>query len=158
MEGVGDYQPSLQYYIGNTPGKASLEVIKKVLVKCSEPLLTDAGAGPLEVEDVELLTLEDNPRTKCWRVVVPYKFMSLMENPVLYPEGWRHRRFFGTRKAKDKDDKNKNKKLRLEGNVVDEIMKEVEAQKDDVLDRHTQELESGGQSPAAGVGSVDNTC
>ena len=28
---VGDLNPSLQYYIGNTPGKATDEIIKKVL-------------------------------------------------------------------------------------------------------------------------------
>ena len=109
VDGVGEYQPSLQYYIGNTPAKANSEVIKKVLAKCSEPLLT---GDILQVEDIELLTLEDNPRTKCWRVVVPYKYMSMMDNAELYPEGWRHRKFFGSRKAKDQ-----NKKPRMEENI-----------------------------------------
>jgi hypothetical protein len=77
VDGVGVYQPSLQYYIGNnTPGKANSEVIKKVLAKCSEPLLT---GDILQVEEIELLT-------KCWRVVVLYKYMSLMDNAELYPE------------------------------------------------------------------------
>ena len=152
VEGVGDYQPSVQFYIGNTPGKAIPEVIKKVLAKCSEPLLTD---GPLEIEEIELLTLEDKPRTKCWRIVVPYKFLSLMENPELYPVGWRHRRFFGSRKARDN-----TKQPRLEGNVVDEIMREVEQEKENVLDRHRQKLGSdshdvsGGQASGSGVGSM----
>ena len=68
-----------------------------------------------------MLTLEDNPRTNCWRVVVPYKYISLMENAELYPEGWRHRKFFGSRKAKDK-----NKKPRMEENIVEEIMQDME--------------------------------
>ena len=133
VDGVGDYQPSLQYYIGNTPGKASKDVIKKVLQKCSEPLL--AGGEPLEVEELELLTQVDNPRTKCWRIVVPYKFMSLMENPELYPEGWRHRRFFGTRKVQEK-----SKQPRLDNNVVDDIMKEVEQERLLVIERQEQDL------------------
>ena len=117
VEGVGDYQPSLQYYIGNTPGKATAEVIKKVLSKCSVPLTEGA---PLEVEDVELLTQGDNPRTKCWRVVVPYQHMTLMENPELYPEGWRHRKFFGSRKVQET-----NKQPRLGGSIVDEVMNQM---------------------------------
>ena len=66
---------------------------------------------------------------------MPYKFMSLMENPELYPEGWRHRRFFGTRKVHDK-----NKQPRLEVSVVDEVMKEVEQERQLVQDRHEQDL------------------
>ena len=143
VDGVGDYQPSLQYYIGNTPGKASPEVIKKVLAKCSEPLLTE---GQLEIEEIELLTLEDNPRTKCWRIVVPYKHMSLMENPELYPEGWRSRKFFGSRKGKDK-----NKNQRLDGDVVDEIMREVENE-----DRKRNGSQSGSHSQTDGSSGVGN--
>ena len=147
VDGVGDYQPSLQYYIGNTPGKANADVIKKVLDKCAEPLL--AGGEPLEVEEVELLTQVENPRTKCWRIVVPYKFMSLMENPELYPEGWRHRRFFGTRKIQDK-----NKQPRLDRNVVDEVMKEVENERQHVLDRQGQDLAGVELAASADHGNV----
>ena len=67
--------------------------------------------------------------------------MSLMENPELYPEGWRHRRFFGSRKAREK-----NKKARTEENVVDEIMKEVEKEKEELLDRHKLEARSDGHN------------
>ena len=43
MEDVGELQPSLQYYIGNTPGKANEDVIKKVLERCAAPLLEDSS-------------------------------------------------------------------------------------------------------------------
>ena len=135
VEGVGDYQPSLQYYVGNTPGKAGPEVIKKVLAKCSEPLLSD---GPLQVEDIELLTQVENPRTKCWRIVVPYKYMSVMENPELYPDGWRYRKFFGSRKIHEK-----NKQPRLDDNIVDTVMKEVESERLELLERQNQDSKSG---------------
>jgi hypothetical protein len=142
VDGVGDYQPSLQYYIGNTPGKASPEVIKKVLSKCSEPLLT---GDVLEVEEMELLTQGDNPRTKCWRIVVPYKYMTLMENPELYPQGWRHRKFFGSRKIQEK-----NKQPRLDGDVVDQVMREVEEDRVNMQKRQRQELERDIQNVATG--------
>ena len=126
VEGVGDYQPSLQYYVGNTPGKASSDVIKKVLEKCSEPLISD---GQLVVEDIELLTQVENPRTKCWRIVVPYKYKNVMENPELYPDGWRYRKFFGSRKVQERA-----KHPRIEGSIVEAVMKEVEKDRLEVLE------------------------
>ena len=67
VDEVGDLHPSVQYYIGNTPGKADESVIRKVLEKCSVPLLERAD-GPLVIEKVQLLTREQDPRTKCWRI------------------------------------------------------------------------------------------
>ena len=43
VEDVGELQPSLQYFIGNTPGKANEDVIKKVLERCAAPLLEDSS-------------------------------------------------------------------------------------------------------------------
>ena len=63
--------------------------------KCSDNLNFD---GNFEVVDIELLTLDENPRSKCWRVAVPYKCKDLM-----LPCGWWTRRFFGGRgKISDK--------------------------------------------------------
>ena len=85
IEEVGELQPSLQYYIGNTPGKANEEIIRKILEKCAAPLLEDTR-GPLIIESVHCLTKDPDPRTKCWRVVVPPGFKDIMENSLLYPE------------------------------------------------------------------------
>ena len=54
------------------------------------------------VEKVELLTEEVNPRTKCWKVVVPFRFKGVMEKDEVYPVGWKHRMFFGSRNSRDK--------------------------------------------------------
>ena len=96
LDDLGECQPSLQYYISNTPGHSTDELIKKVLEKCSAPLLKDQAR--LTVNKVECLTKEEEPRTRCWKVEVPFKFKSLMETDELYPEGWRHRKFFGDRR------------------------------------------------------------
>ena len=94
VEDVGELQPSLQYFLGNTPGKASDDVIRKVLVRCAEPLMDDTR-GPLVIESVNCLTKDTEPRTRCWRIVVPPRFKDIMENSLLYPEGWRFREFVG---------------------------------------------------------------
>ena len=113
--------PSLQYYIGNTPGKATDEVIKKVLQRCAVPLMSDDAA--LVIESVQCLTKDLDPRTRCWRVVVPHKFKEVMENNLLYPEGWKYREFVGifrnsTRPAK---------KIKVADNaIVDQVMAEAE--------------------------------
>ena len=94
VEEFGALQPSLQYYIGNTPGKANEEAIRKVLERCAAALLDDER-GQLVIESVHCLTKETDPRTKCWRVVVPPRYKDIMENSELYPEGWRFREFVG---------------------------------------------------------------
>ena len=46
VDDVGELHPPLQYYIGNTPGKADETLIRKVLERCAVPLL-DTAEGPL---------------------------------------------------------------------------------------------------------------
>ena len=71
--------------------------------------------------------------------------MTLLENPELYPQGLRHMKFFGSRKIQEK-----NKQPRLEGIVVDEVMREVEEDRMDMQERQIQELESDSQNVATG--------
>ena len=121
VEEVGDLNPSLQYYIGNTPGKATDEVIKKVLQRCAVPLMQDDG--PLEIESVHCLTKDTDPRTRCWRVVVPHKFKEVMENSELYPEGWKYREFVGIFRNSPRA----AKKIKVADNaIVDQVMAESE--------------------------------
>ena len=147
VEDVGDLHPSLQYYIGNTPGKASGDVIKKVLERCAIPLL-QGEEGPLVIESVE-------PRTRCWRIVVPYKFKDLMENSMLYPEGWRYREFVGIFKNPSVSAK---KIRRNDNSIVDQVMGESEQeqsrdQKLQNLQKELQLLRQQGTTgqPVAGV-------
>ena len=121
VEDVGDLHPSLQYYIGNTPGKATDEVIKKVLERCAVPLLQDED--PLVIESVHSLTKDPDARTRCWRIVVPHKFKDIMENNLLYPEGWKYREFVGIFRNTSKA----AKKIRIsENTIVDHVMAESE--------------------------------
>ena len=113
-------QPSAQYFIGNTPGNASEDVIKKVLEKCSESLIDNND--PLIIESVHCLTKDPEPRTRCWRVVVPHRFKGIMENDALYPEGWRYREFIGIFRNSSRG----TKKQRTDGgNIVDQVMSEA---------------------------------
>ena len=138
VEDVGDLHPSLQYYIGNTPGKADESIIRKVLVKCAAPLL-EPDAAPLVIDKVQLLTREQDPRTKCWRVEVPFKFKSIMENSMLYPEGWRYREFVGNLRASPPGTAAKRFSGN-ENNVVDQVMHEEEQKKQSEISRLKQEV------------------
>ena len=92
VEDGGEAAP-LEYYVGNTTPRASPEIIKAVLVKCAAQLTKD-----LEVLEVKCLTNGiENPRTKSWKVKVPYKYKELMEMNELYPIGWTYRKFFAPR-------------------------------------------------------------
>ena len=82
---------------------------------------------------------------------MPHKFMSLMENPELYPQGWRSRKFFGSRKGKDK-----NKKQCLGMDVVDQIMREVENEdkQDSVPQSGAQGHEEQTELPTGGTSNT----
>ena len=83
----------IQFYIGNTFGSSEMETIINVLTKSAQNVDKDVK---FEVIDVELLTKEQNPRSKCWKVVVPHHCKAIMERPDMFPPGWRHRRFYGS--------------------------------------------------------------
>ena len=44
---------------------------------------------------MNLMTKEQNTRTRVWRIVVPYKYKEVMQDDRLYPSGWHHREFEG---------------------------------------------------------------
>ena len=72
---------------------------------------------------MEFLTKEQNPRTKCWKVVVQLRFKNMMEKDNVYPAGWKHRPFFGSRNTRDK-------KPRVDqgNNVEQQVLMEQEQQ------------------------------
>ena len=69
-----------------------------------------------------LLTKEENPRSKCWKVRVPYKFKEVMEKDELYHAGWTHRKFFGARNSNSKQ-----KQPRLDDPIEQDIAEQVAA-------------------------------
>ena len=150
LDDIGEYQPSQQFYVSNTPGHSTKDLIIKVLEKCSAPLL--CGGSVLTVLDVECLTKEEEPRTKCWKVVVPFKFKDLMEKDELYPEGWRHRKFFGGRKISDQ----KKKQPRLEDPRLKEAEEELEKERIEVQKRQEDELKKLEDEKAASEMQVEN--
>ena len=99
VEGVGEYIAPAEFYIGNTDSRTNENIIKTVLTRCAAAV---EGGEDLTIEKVELLTKEENPRTKCWKVVVPFRYKGIMEKDEVYPTGWKHRTFFGSRNAREK--------------------------------------------------------
>ena len=108
----------VDYYVGNTTPRATSEIIQSVLLKCAKGLEKDTMFSVVEVS--QLATHLLNPRTKCWKVSVPYKYKDLMEKDELYPPGWTHRKFFGARQAKE----NTAKQARTDDQIVNEVLKE----------------------------------
>ena len=84
----------VEIYVSNTSNTSDKESIIKVLETTASKIEDTVG---FKVINAELLTKDLNPRTKCWKVSVPYKFRELMENDELYPAGWRYRKFFASR-------------------------------------------------------------
>ena len=87
----------VEFYVGNTTPAANVDIIKAVLIKCAKAVHTDTEFNVLKVE--QLAKHIENPRTKCWKVVIPYKFKDLLEKDEMYPSGWCHRKFFAPRSS-----------------------------------------------------------
>ena len=85
-------------------------------------------------------------------MVVPFKFKDLMEKDELYPEGWRHRKFFGGRKISDQ----KKKQPRLEDPRLKEAEEELEKERIEVQKRQEDELKKLEDEKAASEMQVEN--
>ena len=89
-------QAAYQHFVGNTPGNMEKETLELVFKELAVPILEERGIeGPLVIEQCNLLTKEQNTRTRVWRVVVPHKFKEIMQDDRVYPSGWHHREFEG---------------------------------------------------------------
>ena len=107
----------VEFYIGNTTPAATEEIVKNVLIKCAKGI--DSNTEFKVVEVVQLAKQIENPRNKCWKVVIPYKFKALMERDDMYPAGWCHRKFFAPRRSG-----NPAKQPRKDDAIVQEVMQE----------------------------------
>ena len=127
----------IEIYVGNTTPAATEEVVKNVLIKCAKAFNPDTDFSVVEV--VRLATHIENPRTKCWKVVIPHKFKDIIEKDELYPSGWCHRKFFAPRSSQPA------KHARKDDTVVQEAIKEQqrqeEAKRQQMEDKLRQEAE-----------------
>ena len=117
--GAAAHAGPIQFYIGNTFSTCEKETVSNVLKKCAENVNKNVN---FQVLDVHLLTTEVNPRSKCWKVVVPHHCKEIMERPDMYPPGWRHRRFYGGSSAGRSDKRQKVSETR----PVEEMEQEVQ--------------------------------
>ena len=121
---MGEYIAPAEFYIGNTDSRTNEDTIKTVLVRCAAAV---EGGDGLVVEKVELLTKEKDPRTKCWKVIVPFRFKTVMEKDEVHPSGWKHRIFFGARNGRDKKPR-LDQGSSIEQQVLQEQHREAERQ------------------------------
>ena len=74
-------QASYQHFVANTPGNMDKDTLEKVFKELSKSVMAEKGIdGELQIEDCNLLTKEENTRTRVWRVLVPNKFRVVMQD------------------------------------------------------------------------------
>jgi hypothetical protein len=89
-------QASYQHFVANTPGNMEKETLELVFKELAVTVMQEKCLeGPLEIEQCNLLTKEENTRTRVWRMVVPHKYKAVMQDDRMYPSGWHHREFKG---------------------------------------------------------------
>ena len=92
----------VEFFIGNTNPKATPDIITKVMKQCALDLPEKVDLEILEVKCLNNFDVDPNPRTKCWKLTVPYRFRELMARDDLYYCGWSHRQFYPPRQNKAK--------------------------------------------------------
>ena len=68
----------VNFYIGNTNPRATPEIISEVPKKCAQDLPEKVNLEVIEVKCLNNMERDPNPRTKCWRITVPYSFKEFM--------------------------------------------------------------------------------
>ena len=76
--------------------------VSPVMKQCALDLPEKVDLEILEVKCLNNFDVDPNPRTKCWKLTVPYRFRELMSRDDLYYCGWSHRQFYPPRQNKAK--------------------------------------------------------
>ena len=113
-----------------------------MLVRCAKGIESNTEFKIVKVE--QLAKHITDARTKCWKVVVPFKFKEMMEKNEMYPPGWCHRKFFAPRRSP-----NPAKQPRKEDNIVQQVIQDQQRaaeakrqEEEDMMNRSTT-----GQTP-----------
>ena len=108
----------VDFFIGNTRPDSTEELIKQALVMCGEnhgDMPAELKQGDIQVKLLNNLDEEPNPRTKCWKVTVPYIFREVLGMDTFFPNGWSHRKFHNKKTSGQRSKKDQNKKPRTAG-------------------------------------------
>ena len=122
--GRTDWAAPVDVFVSNTSPDISEDDVKEILKLCAEDVRNSEGQNELEefiVKDVKCMTRNDieNPRTKCWRVSVPFKFKEYILSDLAYPMGWCHRPFYPPKqKPKDENEADQIAKRNRLGNSM----------------------------------------
>ena len=97
--GKADWAAPVEVFISNTSPDITEEDVKEILKMCADDVKSAEGNEHLSefnVKNVKCLTRPDieNPRTKCWRVSVPFQYKEYILSDIAYPMGWSHRPFY----------------------------------------------------------------
>jgi hypothetical protein len=89
----------VEVFISNTSPDITDADVKEILKMCADDNKSgedNENLADFAVKDAKFLTRPDieNPRTKCWKESVPFKFKDYILSDMAYPMGWCHRPFY----------------------------------------------------------------
>ena len=116
LDGV-DAAP-VEIFVGNTNPRATEEKVKEVLLLSASMMPEKPELIINEVKCLNNLEVDPNPRTRCWKISVPYAWKDLMDDDNLYPAGWSHRKFYAARKKKE--NQNADRRPHTEGGAMNQ--------------------------------------
>ena len=97
--GRADWAAPVDIFLSNTCPDITEDEIKEILKLCADDAKTSEGneyLADFSVKGVKCLTRPEieNPRTKCWKVSVPFRYKEYIMSDIAYPMGWCHRPFY----------------------------------------------------------------
>ena len=138
--GAAAHAGPIHFYIGNTNAKTEKESLREILIKSAENINKNIK---FDVGPIEILTKDDNPRSKCWKVTVPHHCREMMENPAMFPPGWRTRRFYDYSGAPSRNRGKKRLKVTevTEARTVENLQEQVEMEESSVQEEQAKSRE-----------------
>ena len=104
--GRSDWAAPVEVFVSNTSPDITEEDIKEILKLCADDAKSQEGKESLAefvVKDVKCLTRPEieTPRTKCWKVSVPFSFKEYIMSDLAHPMGWCNRSFYPPKQKKE---------------------------------------------------------
>ena len=108
-----------EYYVAGTSPDIDVDTMKVVLKMCSEDYIKrknenteNASNLVLSNENVTAIDLTpdylENPRSRSWKISVPYSFKIMLDDNDFFPKSWSYRKFYPPRRTTDINKKARN--------------------------------------------------
>ena len=121
--GRADWAAPVEVFVSNTSPDITGDDVKVILKLCADDIKASEGnefLADFTVKAAKCLTKPEieNPRTKCWKVSVPFRYKEYIMSDLAYPIGWSHRPWYPPKfKSKEEHESEQQAKRARQNNM-----------------------------------------